>query len=75
MARAQIGPHLSTAALPPPDPARAGPLAGVRVVELASEYAAFCGRILADYGAEVVLVEPPGGAPQRRFEPFVDDVP
>ena len=75
MAREQIGEHLSTAALPAPDPAATGPLAGLRVVELASEYAAHCGRLLADYGAEVILVEPPGGAPQRRYGPFVDDVP
>jgi crotonobetainyl-CoA:carnitine CoA-transferase CaiB-like acyl-CoA transferase len=75
MAREQIGAHLSTAPLPAPDPDRPGPLDGLRVVELAGEYAAFCGRLLADYGAEVILVEPPGGAPQRGYEPFVDDVP
>lgn len=75
MARAQIGPHLSTEPVPAPEPGRAGPLAGLRVVELAGEYAAFCGRLLADYGAEVILVEPPGGAAQRSYEPFVDDVP
>lgn len=44
------------------------------MVELASEYAALCGRVLGDLGAEVILVEPPGGAPQRRYAPFVDDV-
>ena len=75
MARKQIGQHLSTEPLPGPDPDAAGPLAGLRVVELASEYAAHCGRLLADYGAEVILIEPPGGAPQRWYEPFVDDVP
>lgn len=75
MAREQIGLHLSTEPLPAPDPSLPGPLDGLRVVELASEYAAFCGRLLADYGAEVILVEPPGGAPQRGYEPFVDDVP
>ena len=75
MARAQIGPHLSPDPLVPPDADRSGPLAGLRVVELAGEYAAHCGRFLADYGAEVILVEPPGGAPQRRYGPFVDDVP
>jgi crotonobetainyl-CoA:carnitine CoA-transferase CaiB-like acyl-CoA transferase len=40
-------------------------LAGVRVVDLAGEPAAMAGRILADLGAEVVLVEPPGGHPLR----------
>ena len=38
-----------------------GALAGVRVVELASEQCAFAGKILADLGAEVILVEPHGG--------------
>ncbi|HEY5164521.1 MAG TPA: CoA transferase, partial [Acidimicrobiia bacterium] len=37
----------------------------IRVVDLAGEPAALTGRILADLGAEVVLVEPPGGHPLR----------
>jgi crotonobetainyl-CoA:carnitine CoA-transferase CaiB-like acyl-CoA transferase len=40
-------------------------LAGIRVVDLAGEPAAIAGRVLADLGAEVVLVEPPGGHPLR----------
>jgi len=52
-----------------------GALDGVRVVELASEHGAFAGKILADLGAEVIVVEPPGGHATRRFEPFLDDVP
>lgn len=52
-----------------------GPLTGIRVVELASENAAFAGKLLADLGADVVLVEPPGGHICRTYEPFVDDVP
>ena len=40
---------------------RPGPLDGVRVVELASEHGALAGKILADLGAEVIVVEPPGG--------------
>ena len=40
-------------------------LAGTRVVDLAGEPAALAGRVLADLGAEVVLVEPPGGHPLR----------
>ena len=53
---------------------RPGPLDGIRVVELASEHAAFAGKLLAELGAEVVVVEPPEGHPSRHFEPFVDDV-
>ncbi len=41
-------------------------LEGVRVVDLACEPAAMTGRILADLGADVVLLEPPGGSPLRR---------
>ena len=50
-----------------------GPLDGLRVVELASEHAAYAGKLLAEMGADVVLVEPPGGHPTRGYEPFVDD--
>ena len=52
-----------------------GPLAGVRVLELANETGQFCGKLLGDLGADVVKIEPPGGEPCRRIGPFVDDVP
>jgi crotonobetainyl-CoA:carnitine CoA-transferase CaiB-like acyl-CoA transferase len=55
--------------------ARPGALEGLRVVELASEHGAFAGKILADLGAEVIVVEPPGGHASRRFEPFLADTP
>jgi crotonobetainyl-CoA:carnitine CoA-transferase CaiB-like acyl-CoA transferase len=42
------------------------PLDGVRVLELGTTIAGpFCGRLLCDFGAEVVKVEPPGGDPIR----------
>lgn len=46
-----------------------GPLEGVRVLELATLVAGpFAGRILADYGAEVIKAEPPGaGDPLRQW--------
>jgi crotonobetainyl-CoA:carnitine CoA-transferase CaiB-like acyl-CoA transferase len=50
-------------------------LAGIRVIELAHERCAFAGKLLGDMGADVVLVEPIGGAPMRRHEPFADDSP
>jgi crotonobetainyl-CoA:carnitine CoA-transferase CaiB-like acyl-CoA transferase len=52
-----------------------GPLHGARVVELASLWGAWAGRTLADLGAEVIVVEPPGGHFTRSFGPFVDDQP
>jgi crotonobetainyl-CoA:carnitine CoA-transferase CaiB-like acyl-CoA transferase len=54
---------------------RPGPLAGVRVVELAGEWSPMAGKILADLGADVVLVEPPGGHPTRAYEPYLADRP
>lgn len=43
-----------------------GPLAGYRVIELGSMVAGpFCGRLLADFGAEVIKVEPLDGDPIR----------
>lgn len=51
-----------------------GALEGVRVVELASELGAFAGKLLGDLGADVVLVEPPGGHATRRYGPFAGDV-
>ena len=50
---------------------RAQPLDGVRVVEIGGWVsAAFAGKILADLGAEVVVVEPSGGGALRRYGPF-----
>lgn len=48
-----------------------GLLTGTTVVELASEAAALCGRLLAGMGADVILVEPPGGHPSRQHGPHV----
>jgi hypothetical protein len=46
-------------------------LTGTRVVEWAEGMSApFCARLLADLGAEVVKIEPPGGDPLRRRGPF-----
>lgn len=50
-------------------------LDGVRVLERADRSAALGGRVLADLGAEVILVEPPGGAPVRHEAPYLDDEP
>jgi crotonobetainyl-CoA:carnitine CoA-transferase CaiB-like acyl-CoA transferase len=52
-----------------------GPLRGVRVVELAHPLTAWAGKLMADLGADVIVVEPPGGSEQRTWGPFVDDEP
>ena len=53
----------------PPDKGDgSGPLAGLRVLELASLYAApLLAAILGDFGADVVKVEPPEGEPFRAI--------
>ncbi|MBV8614744.1 MAG: CoA transferase [Acetobacteraceae bacterium] len=49
-------------------PQRTGPLVGLKVLEIGHYVAApFCTRILADLGAEVVKIEPPGGDPFRGW--------
>jgi crotonobetainyl-CoA:carnitine CoA-transferase CaiB-like acyl-CoA transferase len=50
-------------------------LAGLRVIELAREPIALAGKLLGDAGADVILVEPPGGDPSRAWPPFLDDRP
>ncbi|HZM46746.1 MAG TPA: CoA transferase [Burkholderiales bacterium] len=52
---------------------RPGPLAGIRVIELADEQGEYCGLTLAGLGAEVIKIEPPGGNSTRRIGPFYED--
>ena len=37
--------------------------------------AVYCGKLMADMGADVIKVEPPGGDPMRGIGPFVDGQP
>lgn len=53
----------------------AGPLEGLTVVELSHETCAWAGKLLADLGAETIVVEPPGGSTQRGYGPWLDDEP
>ncbi len=47
------------------------PLADLRVLDLADRSAALTGRILADLGAEVIMVEPPAGNSIRGLAPLI----
>ena len=53
-----------------------GLLPGVKVLELGGRVSApYCGKVLANLGADVLKVEPPGGDPSRREGPFPADTP
>src|SRR5512136_1514524 len=50
-------------------------LAPFRVLDLTDEKGYLCGRVLGDFGADVIKVEPPGGDPGRALGPFYHDIP
>ena len=52
-------------------------LDGVKVIEYGSFVAApYCSKLMADLGAEVIKIEPPGiGDEARKRGPFPDDIP
>ncbi|MGD0074435.1 MAG: CoA transferase [Candidatus Binataceae bacterium] len=53
-----------------------GPLDGIRVLELTDDLSgAFCGKMFAGFGADVVLVERPRAGNAVRWQPpFLDDI-
>ena len=52
------------------------PFKDIRVIDLSDRLSgAFAARLFGDYGAEVILAEPPEGHPLRREPPFLDDQP
>ena len=53
-----------------------GALFGLKVLDLTEDIAgSFCTRLLADYGADVLKIEPPQGSAMRRMGPFFQDDP
>src|SRR4029450_7719821 len=47
-----------------------GALSHIRIVELGDIPASYATRLLADLGADVIKIEPPGGDPNRMLPPF-----
>jgi len=53
------------------DKTAAAPLAGLKVIEFCQVAAGpFCGMLLADFGADVIKVEPPEGDAMRQWPPL-----
>ena len=54
-------------------PTQQAALTGMRVLELADASGVYCGKLLAEMGADVIKIERPGGDSTREIPPFWGD--
>jgi benzylsuccinate CoA-transferase BbsE subunit len=50
-------------------------LEGLRVLDVSGPLGNYCGKMFADLGADVILVEPPRGTALRHEPPYIDNEP
>ncbi len=55
--------------------AKQGALTGYRILDLTDSKGAYCAKLLADMGADVIKIEPPHGDQGRNMPPFLNDEP
>jgi crotonobetainyl-CoA:carnitine CoA-transferase CaiB-like acyl-CoA transferase len=46
-----------------------------RVLDLTNEKGFLCGKVLGNFGADIIKIEKPGGDPARTLGPFYHDIP
>lgn len=67
---------LDTGGTPPnPHGGSSQALQGLRVLDMTGSVQQYCGKMFAQLGADVTLIEPPGGCSTRRSGPFIDAIP
>ncbi|GAG51502.1 unnamed protein product, partial [marine sediment metagenome] len=50
-------------------------LGGYRVLDMTEGGCLIGGQMFGDLGADVIMIEPPGGSPSRNIGPFYKDIP
>jgi benzylsuccinate CoA-transferase BbsE subunit len=50
-------------------------LSGLRALDLTDELGFFCGKLLGQFGIDVIKIEKPGGDAAREYGPFYKDIP